>query len=524
VLHTTPDLSCLLETAKSGDSALAVKTYLDAGGSVDVLVHGAPGVRQLPLLHHMIWYTSHPHAELAESVRLLIEAGADINDKLGARVAVTPVLTASKKRCCCKALQVCLQSGGEVLAARTDGITALHQAASVGRVDSCELLLARDSSLVHIRDGNGFTALMHAVAFGSVDTVEFLLQYGADFSTASDCGTTLLMAACQRKRFDMAVVLIAAGADVNAVDRYGHCALMVAAEKNSKPLVQLLLHHGADTSVTDNKGQDALLAAAGHVRMLELLVQCGLSVTAVDSSGNTLLMTAVRRGHKPAAEWLLQQGVAVDAASSDGFTALHCASMNSSDDAALVELLLANGADVDQRAKSRRTALSVAACQGLVNCARVLIAAGADVNSTLSTGETSLHLAVTQHRPAALHLLLQHGAAVVVNSVVPVRCPTSNACCCIGLTTLMMCTGADTVKPLLAAGADVHAVTAAGDTCLHIAARHGLSAAGLCLMIKSGADLHAVNNDGNTAAQVAHIRGYTLTEQLLIRAAQQAAH
>jgi hypothetical protein len=33
VPHRTPNLSALLERAKSGDSALAVKAYLDAGGS-----------------------------------------------------------------------------------------------------------------------------------------------------------------------------------------------------------------------------------------------------------------------------------------------------------------------------------------------------------------------------------------------------------------------------------------------------------------------------------------------------------
>jgi hypothetical protein len=38
---------------------------------------------QLPLLHHMALSNSHPHRELAEVVRLLIEAGADINVKAG---------------------------------------------------------------------------------------------------------------------------------------------------------------------------------------------------------------------------------------------------------------------------------------------------------------------------------------------------------------------------------------------------------------------------------------------------------
>ena len=85
----------------------------------------------------------------------------------------------------------------------------------------------------------------------------------------------------------------------------------------------------------------------------------------------------------------------------------------------------------------------------------------------------------------------------------------------------MQCAAADTVKVLLAAGADVHVTTAAGDTCLHVAARHNYTAPVLCLLIKAGADLHAVNEAGKTAAQLAHDKGHALTEQLLNRAAQQ---
>jgi ankyrin repeat protein len=78
----------------------------------------------------------------------------------------------------------------------------------------------------------------------------------------------------------------------------------------------------------------------------------------------------------------------------------------------------------------------------------------------------------------------------------------------------------DTLKPLLAAGADVHVSTDKGDTCLHAAAKHKWSVPMICLLIKAGVNLHAVNSRGKTAAQLARDRGYTLIEQLLNRAAQ----
>eukprot|EP00953_Heterococcus_sp_UTEX-ZZ885_P003496 2399-Heterococcus_DN1.PRE.7 len=54
--HRTPNLTAFLERAKTGESAQALKAYLDAGGSpmavLEVSVRGGGSVLQkLPLLH-----------------------------------------------------------------------------------------------------------------------------------------------------------------------------------------------------------------------------------------------------------------------------------------------------------------------------------------------------------------------------------------------------------------------------------------------------------------------------------------
>jgi ankyrin repeat protein len=248
-------------------------------------------------------------------------------------------------------------------------------------------------------------------------------------------------------------------------------------------------------------------------------VQRGLSVHAVDSSGCTLLIMATGGGHKAAAEWLLQQGVAVNAADNYGKSSLHCASGDcNSDDAAMVELLLASGADVHKCTPAQYSALDAAADIGNVQCARALIAAGIDVNHFNSLNMTSLHMAILEQHSAVAQLLLEHGATAVMNSVVVTKCTKS---CCDSATALMMCTEVNTVKLLLTAGADVHVINDVGDTCLHVAAKHNWKAPMLCLLIKAGADLHAVNSEGQTAAQIAHDEDHTLIEQLLNRAAQQ---
>eukprot|EP00953_Heterococcus_sp_UTEX-ZZ885_P009353 5520-Heterococcus_DN1.PRE.3 len=279
-------------------------------------------------------------------------------------------------------MQILLQNGADVLVATTMGITALHTAAAVGCTATCDVLLARESSLVHMKDINECTALMRAAAYGFVDTVVVLLHYGADINTVNDSNATPLMAACMHKQIGMTALLIRAGADVNAVDCEGNCALMAAVKANSIDLVHLLLNNDADIHCADSNGENALCKAAyyGHVSVMEVLVQRGLSSTSVDSYGRTLLMLAAKDGQKHAMEWILQHGCDVNAVDHEGFTALHSVSSFSSDDTTLIELLLAYGADVTKHAVKFITALDTAALFGKSECARALIAAGVDVN------------------------------------------------------------------------------------------------------------------------------------------------
>jgi ankyrin repeat protein len=238
-------------------------------------------------------------------------------------------------------------------------------------------------------------------------------------------------------------------------------------------------------------------------------------------NGLPLLTMAIVSGQLSYVRLLLQRGADVHAlnALTQQFTLqntpLYWCTMKRKG-AEMTALLLEYGAAVNSANSSGDSPLLGAAISGDLASARVLIRAGADVGAVCSNGMTSLHPAARWGHLELLQLLLEHGAAAVIDSLSP-ACGHSS---CGKSTALMACDSPAAVKVLLAAGADVHVTTDRGNTALHVAAVHKYPAPVLCLLIKAGVDLHAVNSDGKTAAQVAVDSGNTLAAALLTRAAR----
>jgi ankyrin repeat protein len=521
VPHRSRDLNELLQRAKRGDRAADMKAYLDAGGSATVLADIPEHGMRVPLLYAVVMLSRHPHKELSEILRLLVQAGVDLNASTTAFGNNTRGgwMNCMARSCCTLPLLALVKHGADPVhqfgGART---TALHQIAGVGSYEHCEALLAASHDhAAKVADCDGCTPPFTTVASNHYGIVRLLHQHGAALNASDHKGfTPLHVAVCDHGYSAVLVYLLKNGADVNAATHTGATALHAAAEQGDIRAVKLLLQHNADLTSLDKDGLSALFpaTAAGHIATMQLLMASGLDIHIRNKHGFTLLMSAVQLSQTAAAEWLITQGVSVNAADNKGGTALHhAATFNSS--AETVKVLLANGAAVDVPDRKHRTALVHTAYEGSVRCAELLIAAGADTGYTVdSTCLTCLHLAVLNKQAQLVQLLLAHTAAAVLNSY-------GHSCSCCGATTVLMaCSDPATLKLLLAAGADVHATTERGGTCLHVAAVHNYPAPVLCMLIKAGADLHAVNHEGKTAAEVAHDKGRELTESLLLRAAK----
>jgi ankyrin repeat protein len=482
VQHRSPDLAALLERAKRGKKR-DVKLYLDAGGSANALVSVSfeGNLMTMPLLHAVVMLNL--LADVAESVELLVQAGADVHsvriDHVGSDSSA--LLTAAA---CSHSLRALLRCGADpCFKSRRYGFTALHMAAMASAIENCKALIAAD-------------------------------QTGQLISTVDHLHWTALHIAAQHGHGSVVAYLISQGLDPNVVDKRGLVPIHGAAQKGHVEAVKVLLQYGADPAIRSKEGVNAMVLAAGNSRLkvVDLLVKHGVSLVVTWSSGTTLLMQAARMGDLAVAEYLLAKHVAVNAEDEKGITALHYAASLDDTKKAIVKLLLASGANVNKLAQASQTPLRMAADTGSVEIAKLLLAAGAD---HYSGTQLCLHIAVDRQHTAMVKLLLEHGANAMINDM-------NYICqCCGRMTTLMMATDAATVKLLLAAGADVHKVTSTGNTVLHVAAAHNYAAPVICLLIKAGADLHAKNAAGVTAADVAKAKRHTLIEQLLNRAAQQ---
>jgi ankyrin repeat protein len=298
-------------------------------------------------------------------------------------------------------------------------LAALIAAIRSGPHRPVEKLLKASPKFLKAKDPGNSTLLHHAAGFGTLETLTLLIKSGADVNAINRRGSTPLHWSVT----DAAKVrlLLSHGAGVNTKQADGRTPLYLAAMLgNGHSILRLLLAHDADPNLRTAGGRTPLMAAAarGDVEAMRLLLDAKAEVDRTDSAGETALMVAASRGSVPAVQLLLDRGADARARTKRSETALGNAGTTGNAD--VVRLLLERGAEVNVRNIRGYSPLMLAASSDTVPAAvvKLLLAQGADPGCTADYDETARDLAA-KRGPTEVARLLGHAPPAAASIVAP---------------------------------------------------------------------------------------------------------
>jgi hypothetical protein len=149
-------------------------------------------------------------------------------------------------------------------------------------------------------------------------------------------------------------------------------------------------------------------AKAGNIEAVKQHLAAGSNIELrCTACGGAVLGHAASGGHKEIVELLIAESADVNAKSDDGRTPLHFAATSGHKE--IVDLLISKGANVNEEDVYGNTPLHYAAVGGSKEIIELLIAEGADVNANGFDGVTPLDVAELGKHPETTNLLRKHG-------------------------------------------------------------------------------------------------------------------
>jgi ankyrin repeat protein len=248
------------------------------------------------------------------------------------------------------------------------------------------------------------------------------------------------------------------------------------------------------SAATDLRLIDAVKSR--DLERVRALVKERVDVNARQGDGATALHWAVHRDDLDAVDLLIAAGAKADVADDTGATPLHLACVNRR--AAVVERLLASGANPNATLVGGETVLMTCARAGEPAAVRALLRRGADVNAKEpSHSQTALMWAAAQGHPEAVAVLLEGGADLRARSRDYTQTVTSE---------VTQRAGREELN---------YTVTRGGSTALLFAARSG-DVESVRLLLAAGADVNDALPDGTSALVLAAHSGHGSVAALLL--------
>ncbi|RDH38276.1 ankyrin repeat-containing domain protein [Aspergillus welwitschiae] len=369
--------------SSDGWTPLMVAAYHGHARTVKVLLtkhanpnHPGPGDIYTPL-----WYAA-MHAQSVESVRALLDHGADPNHEI-----LRPPLVCE----ICASSNICPERKLAILD------TGLMLAANKGDLPVVEWLIAHNANAGPTTK-QSHSALYFAVINGHQQIIQQLLAYGSPINTVFEAGNTLLHLSINEGAKQIGM-LLEAGADPELESDDGFTCLHIAIFQNKPEVVAQLIDQKVDINHCNGQGWSPIHLACyvtdPNPEIVRLLADAGARLTDTVDSGFSPLHLAASKGVPSIIAALLEFRGALD--------------IEQHDNDGLTPLMQAVGGGANINAQS---------AEGPDEVARLLLSQ-TDLDITLSSPNygTVLHIACQTQNLAAVINLLDRG--VDVNQQVP---------------------------------------------------------------------------------------------------------
>lgn len=284
-----------------------------------------------------------------------------------------------------------------------------QQAASL----ACTRLLLERGADPRAGDGLERTPLHYAsLAEGKVEHIQLLVARSADVDAMTGLQQTPLMFAAALNRLDAAIALLEAGADAKLGDGKGTAPLHLASARGHADMVQLLLRRGADPHMPDGGGETPVSLAihSGSLKTLRHLLESGASTELPAGWELRMLLQALARSNAESLDALVN-AMDINAADATGLPPWYHAIANAAKlPETAIPYLLDHGASHAALCSNGAQALHIAAQHGQTAVVERLLAYGADIEHANVDGYRPLHCAVQEGHLAVVQLLLERGA------------------------------------------------------------------------------------------------------------------
>ena len=266
------------------------------------------------------------------------------------------------------------------LVSEYEGFTAALMAAYNSEVERLKYILSQGGD-IETADMDGRNVLHYCSMYGHIECLDAILEVTdeetvARMAAAVDAeGKTALVHACEMGQFDaLALLADAAPETMHQVDADGNTPLHIASSWGTLDCLELLLTLGADPEGPVNEYSGA---SAGHyaynVDCLRALIEGGADYFGIDYYGRSLLFSACANNRHECAEYLTsidEGGECLTIQDTRGDTPLHAAACNGYIEC--VKLLLDSGAVADCPNFENLTPAYLAYCHDFDECVALL--------------------------------------------------------------------------------------------------------------------------------------------------------